>query len=59
VITDLILSPAVPSVTARCGGIMFPIVRGLASSLGSEPNTEASSKIIGAYLVAVSFQTTV
>ncbi|MBU6382912.1 MAG: anion permease [Verrucomicrobia bacterium] len=30
VATDLILAPAIPSVTARIGGIVFPIVKGLA-----------------------------
>lgn len=30
VATDLILAPAIPSVTARMGGIVFPIVKGLA-----------------------------
>jgi len=59
VLTDLILSPAVPSVTARCGGIVFPIVRGLASSLGSDASSPASAAIIGSYLITVSFQTTV
>lgn len=54
VISDFIISPATPSNTARSGGIMFPIVRSLASVLHSEPGPTA--KKIGAFLLAVSFQ---
>lgn len=54
VISDFIISPATPSNTARSGGIMFPIVRSLASAFGSEPG--ATSRKIGAYLLVTSFQ---
>ncbi len=37
VLSDFIISPATPSNTARSGGILFPIVRSLASAFGSEP----------------------
>ncbi|MFV0482338.1 MAG: anion permease [Campylobacteraceae bacterium] len=37
VISDAIISPAMPSSGARAGGILFPIVKGLSSALGSEP----------------------
>lgn len=54
VLSDLIISPATPSNTARAGGILFPIVRSLASAFGSEPG--ASSRKVGAYLLKTTFQ---
>ena len=54
VISDLIIGPATPSNTARSGGILFPIVRSLASAFGSEPGP--TSRKIGAYLLKTSFQ---
>ena len=36
---DLLISPAMPSVTARAGGIIFPIMNSVAVSLGSDPAT--------------------
>ena len=54
VLADFILSPATPSNTARCGGILYPVVRSLASVFGSEPGKTA--KRIGAYLLPATFQ---
>ncbi|WP_337998277.1 DASS family sodium-coupled anion symporter [Oleispirillum naphthae] len=47
-ITDLIIAPATPSNTARTGGIVYPIFRSIAITLGSEPGP--TSKKIGANL---------
>ena len=58
VATDLVLAPAIPSNTARAGGIIFPIVRSIASSYGSEPD-DGSARKLGAFLVKSSFQGTV
>jgi len=55
--SDLVLSPATPSNTARAGGIIYPVVRAISSTLGSEPGE--TSRKIGAYLMKVEFQTTV
>jgi len=55
--SDLVLSPATPSNTARAGGIIYPVVRSLCSTFGSEPGETARK--IGAYLMMVEFQTTV
>lgn len=49
VLSDLILSPATPSNTARAGGVIFPITKSLASAFGSEPGSTARK--IGAYLI--------
>lgn len=47
-ITDLILSPATPSNTARSGGIVYPIFKNIASTLGSEPGDTARK--IGSFI---------
>lgn len=52
---DFILSPAVPSMTARSGGVVFPIAEGLSKSFGSTPEHKTEKKI-GAYLMKVAFQ---
>ena len=48
-ISDLIISPATPSVTARSGGIIFPIAKSLAVAFGSEPGP--TSRKMGAFLI--------
>lgn len=53
--TDFLLSPAIPSLTARVGGIIYPMVKGLAETFKSKPNHE-SSRYIGAFLIQVVFQ---
>lgn len=55
-VSDLVLAPFVPSDTARGGAIIAPVVRGLASALGSEPGPTANR--IGAYLTLVGFHCT-
>ena len=46
---DLIIAPATPSNTARAGGILYPVIRSLASCLGSEPGPTA--RRAGAFLM--------
>ncbi len=53
---DLVLAPFIPSDTARGGGIVFPVVRSVASNFGSEPGP--TSKLIGEFLILVSYHTT-
>jgi len=36
VATDLVLAPAIPSNTARAGGVIYPILKSLCTSLGSD-----------------------
>lgn len=55
-VSDLVLAPFVPSDTARGGAIIAPVVRNLATALGSEPG--ASANRIGAYLTLVGFHCT-
>lgn len=49
--SELILAPFIPSNTARGGGVISPIVIGLAESLGSKPGE--TSRLAGSYLVQV------
>ncbi len=53
VISEFILSPAMPSNTARNGGIFYPIVRSLCSAYGSEPDD--SPQKIGSFLILTQF----
>jgi divalent anion:Na+ symporter, DASS family len=53
--TDLVLAPAIPSNTARAGGMVFPLVRASAKAFGSEPDDGTAHKI-GAFLVQAAFQ---
>lgn len=54
VLSDLIISPATPSNTARAGGILFPIVKSLSTAFGSEPGSTA--RRVGAYLMQTAYQ---
>lgn len=53
-LTDLIISPATPSNTARTGGIVFPIFRSIAAALESYPGPTA--RRVGAYLTLTLYQ---
>ena len=52
--TDLLLSPAIPSNTARGGGIIFPIIHSTAKTFNSDPENNSSRKI-GSFLIFSSF----
>ncbi len=49
-LADLLLSPAMPSNTARCGGVIYPIADSLARSFDSHPEDESRRKI-GTFLI--------
>jgi DASS family divalent anion:Na+ symporter len=51
---DLVLSPGIPSGTARTGGVLFPIVRSLSSAYQSEPGPTA--RRIGEFLMMTTYQ---
>ncbi len=57
VLTELILAPAIPSNTARSGGVILPIIKSLANVFESKPH-QPTAKRMGAYLTTVSFQAT-
>ena len=58
VAADVVLAPAMPSNTARAGGVIFPIVRSIAWSYGSKPD-DGTARKLGAFLVKTSYQGTV
>lgn len=54
-LSELIVSPAMPSATARGGGVFYPIVQSLANAFGSQPGSTAGK--IGKYLMQVGYHT--
>jgi DASS family divalent anion:Na+ symporter len=50
---DFVVSPFIPSDTARAGGIIFPIARSLAEGYGSQPGPTA--RRLGAYLMQCAY----
>lgn len=52
-LSDLIIGPAIPSNSARAGGLIYPIVQSLADAFGSTP--DKSPRKIGAYLIMCIF----
>ena len=58
VATDLVLAPAIPSNTARAGGVVFPILRSVAEAYDSRPD-DGTARRIGAFLTVAAFQGTV
>jgi len=54
-IAELLLSPALPSTTARAGGIFVPIIKFLSKSVNGDPETGGRKKM-GAFLVQSQLQ---
>lgn len=55
-IADLVMAPAMPSVTARSGGIILPVAKSINQVLGSQPGP--TGKKIGDFLIMTCFQFT-
>jgi divalent anion:Na+ symporter, DASS family len=58
VASDLVLAPAIPSNTARAGGVVFPILLSISKAYGSNPD-DGTARKIGAFLTSAAFQGTV
>jgi DASS family divalent anion:Na+ symporter len=56
--TDLVLAPAIPSNTARAGGVIFPILRSVAEAYESRPD-DGTARRLGSFLTKASFQGTI
>src|SRR5687767_11476656 len=56
--TDLVLAPAIPSNTARAGGVVFPILKALSLAYGSRPD-DGTARKMGAFLTVAAFQGTI
>ena len=54
-VTDLVLAPAIPSNTARAGGVIFPILKSLCVSLGSDAALGTQRRIAG-FLTLTAYQ---
>jgi DASS family divalent anion:Na+ symporter len=52
--TDLVLAPAIPSITARAGAVIYPIVRSVAEGFGSRAG-DGTERRIGSFLILNSF----
>ena len=55
VATDLILAPAIPSNTARAGGVIYPILKSLCTSLGSDA-AQGTERRIASFLTFTVYQ---
>ncbi|KAI8554834.1 hypothetical protein RHMOL_Rhmol05G0127500 [Rhododendron molle] len=54
-VSEALIAPAMPSTTARAGGIFLPIIKSLSLSAGSKPG-DPSAKKLGSYLLLSQFQ---
>jgi hypothetical protein len=54
-LSEACIAPAMPSTTARAGGVFLPIIKSLSLSAESKPNHPSSRKL-GSYLVMTQFQ---
>jgi len=55
ILTELVMGPAIPSNSARAGGIIYPIVKSIAETLGSRPE-DGTARKLGSFLTLVAFQ---
>jgi len=55
--SELVMAPAVPAITARAGGILFPILTSIARACGSSPGQ--SPRRLGGFLMLNQFQATI
>ncbi|MBF4518838.1 anion permease [Flavobacterium sp. ANB] len=54
-LADLVLAPVVPSNTARGGGIIYPIMKSMAMSFGSDPDKPETRRKLGSFLTLSSY----
>jgi DASS family divalent anion:Na+ symporter len=53
--SDLVLAPAIPSNTARAGGVVYPIMKSVAHAYGSDPQ-DGTARKLGSFLTTAIFQ---
>ncbi|GAB5361771.1 hypothetical protein AAMO2058_000741100 [Amorphochlora amoebiformis] len=53
---EFCLGPAVPSVTARSGGVVYPLIRSLAETFNSTNASPESARRLGSFLTLNAFQ---
>lgn len=54
-LTDLALSPFIPSNTARAGGIIYPITKSICETSGSHTEDPSTHKKLGSYLALTGY----
>ncbi|KAL3538682.1 hypothetical protein ACH5RR_002048 [Cinchona calisaya] len=54
-LSEALIAPAMPSTTARAGGVFLPIIKSLSLSAGSKPG-DPSARKLGSYLIQSQFQ---
>ena len=54
-VTELLISPVIPSSGARAGGIIYPIMKSISEALGSSPD-QGTQRKLGGYLTQVCYQ---
>lgn len=54
-VSEALIAAAMPSTTARAGGVFLPVIQSLSLAAGSQPN-DSSSKKLGSYLIQSQFQ---
>ena len=54
-LADLVLAPAIPSNTARGGGIIYPIMKSMALNFGSDATKPETHKKLGSFLTLNSY----
>lgn len=59
VFTDLVLSPAIPSVTARGGGILYPVAKALSNVFSDKEGANPRSNKNGGFFMSVCLQSNV
>lgn len=59
ILTEFLLSPMIPSATARGGGIIFPITKALSEEYGKVDKTKSIKNDTGGFLMQVCFQANV
>jgi hypothetical protein len=52
ILSEAMISPAMPSTTARAGGVYLPIISSLGNNAGSMPNDPSARKLSGTYLTS-------
>lgn len=59
VFTDLVLSPAIPSVTARGGGILYPIAKALSNVFSDKDESSPKNNKNGGFFMSICLQSNV
>jgi len=54
-LADLVLAPAMPSNTARAGGVLMPLLRSVSLAYDSDPN-DGTQRRVGAFMMLNAFQ---